>query len=69
MRTQTEVMWRCCLKPAESPFDFLAEGSEVPLSSAMEKSYLAARFACKRSNRGRSEILDIALVEHMMAPR
>ena len=62
-------MWRCYLKPAESPFDFLAPGSKVSLSSAMETSYLAARFACNLSNRGRSEILDIVLVEHMMVPR
>ena len=62
-------MGRFRLTPAESPFEFLAEGSEVSPSSAMEKSYLAARFACNRSNQGKSAILDIVLVGHMMVPR
>ena len=62
-------MWRRCLKPAVSLFDFLVESSEVSLSSALEKSYLAARFACNLSTRGKSAILDIVLVEHMMVPR
>ena len=62
-------MWRRCLKPAESPSEFLAEGSEVSLSIAMEKSCLAVRFACNLSTRGRSATLDIVLVEHMMVPR
>ena len=62
-------MWRRCLKPAEIPYGFLVESSESSLSSAMAKSYLAARFACNRSNRGKFAILGIVLVEHMMVPR
>ena len=69
VRTRTEVMWRCCLKPAEPPFDFPGEGPEVPLSSAMKKFCLATLFACNLSNRGRSEVLDIVLVEHTTVPR
>ena len=62
-------MWRCCLKAAESPFCFLDVGLEVLLLSAMEKSCLAARFACNLSDRSRSEILEIALVERTTVPR
>ena len=62
-------MWRCCLKAAEFPLCFLAVSLEVLLLSEMEKSCLAARFACNLSDRGRSEILEIALVEHTTVPR
>ena len=35
----------------------------------METFYLASRFACNLSNRGRFVILDIVLVKRMMVPR